>query len=52
MSLKLSEPYIILGSRLLGEGDQWFNQSSNPHPVPQKSPHPLLGSSMQWGKTL
>jgi hypothetical protein len=36
MSLKLtqSKPYTILGSRFLGEGDKWFNQSSNPHPVP------------------
>jgi hypothetical protein len=52
MSLKLSKPYIILGSRFLGEGDQRFNQSSDPHPIPWKSPHPPLGSSMQWSKTL
>ena len=34
MSLKLSKPYIILGSGFMGEGDQRFDQSSNPHPVP------------------
>ena len=52
MSLKLSKPYIILGSRFLGERDQRFNQSSHPHPLPWKSPHPTLSSSVQWGKTL
>ena len=50
--LLMNKSYVILESRFLGEGDQRFNQSSNPHPVPWKSPHPLLGSSVQWGKTL
>lgn len=30
----LTAKFTILGPRFLGKRDQWFNQSSNPHPVP------------------